>query len=92
MTTYNNVLGVFSYAAHTLANTLWSERAFRGIIRNNQTIMISSDLNIRNVKRLHCLNFVVGYMYMRLAYGNLSFFLSFFLSKSFARILILIEI
>ena len=27
MTTYNNVLGVFSYAAHTLANTLWSERA-----------------------------------------------------------------
>ena len=29
MTTYNNVLGVFSYAAHTLANTLWSERALR---------------------------------------------------------------
>ena len=28
MTTYNNVLDVFSYAAHTLANTLWSERAF----------------------------------------------------------------
>ena len=27
MTTYNNVLDVFSYAAHTLANTLWSERA-----------------------------------------------------------------
>ena len=27
MKTYNNVLGVFSYAAHTLANTLWSERA-----------------------------------------------------------------
>ena len=32
MTTYNNVLGVFSYAAHTLANTLWSERAFRYIL------------------------------------------------------------
>ena len=31
MTTYNNVLDVFSYAAHTLANTLWSERAFREI-------------------------------------------------------------
>ena len=30
MTTYNNVLDVFSYAAHTLANTLWSERAFNG--------------------------------------------------------------
>ena len=29
MTTYNNVLDVFSYAAHTLANTLWSERALR---------------------------------------------------------------
>ena len=29
MTTYNNVLDVFSYAAHTLANTLWSERAFK---------------------------------------------------------------
>ena len=29
MTTYNNVLGVFSYAAHTLANTLWSERALK---------------------------------------------------------------
>ena len=27
MTTYNNVLDVFSYAAYTLANTLWSERA-----------------------------------------------------------------
>ena len=32
MTTYNNVLDVFSYAAHTLANTLWSERAFNDII------------------------------------------------------------
>ena len=29
MTPYNNVLGVFSYAAHTLANTLWSEQALR---------------------------------------------------------------
>ena len=29
MTTYNNVLGVFQYAAHTLANTLWSERALK---------------------------------------------------------------
>ena len=28
MTTYINVLDVFSYAAHTLANTLWSERAY----------------------------------------------------------------
>ena len=33
MTTYNNVLDVFSYAAHTLANTLWSERALREIAR-----------------------------------------------------------
>ena len=32
MTTYNNVLGVFSYAAHTLANTLWSERALRNVL------------------------------------------------------------
>ena len=31
MTTYNNVLDVFSYAAHTLANTLWSERAFNAV-------------------------------------------------------------
>ena len=29
MTTYNNVLCAFSYAAHRLANTLWSERALR---------------------------------------------------------------
>ena len=29
MTTYNNVLDVFSHAAHTLANTFWSERALR---------------------------------------------------------------
>ena len=29
MTTYNNVLGVFSSAAHTLVNTLWSERALK---------------------------------------------------------------
>ena len=35
MTTYNNVLGVFSYAAHTLANTLWSELAFtQGTFQN----------------------------------------------------------
>ena len=31
ITKYNNVLDMFSYAAHTLANTLWSERALRRV-------------------------------------------------------------
>ena len=43
MTTYNNVLGVFSYAAHTLANTLWSERAFSDTCKTTCTDSVSSE-------------------------------------------------
>ena len=59
MTTYNNVLDVFSYAAHTLANTLWSERALnlsvkRPIKNKCASIVVKSKylcLNPINLKR-----------------------------------------
>ena len=57
MTTYNNVLGVFSYAAHTLANTLWSERAF-----NIQNLLLATyqlylrSFQLLNIEQLYLRN------------------------------------
>ena len=52
MTTYNNVLGVFSYAAHTLANTLWSERALTRIVILSSTFDIFGKSPIKWRQRL----------------------------------------
>ena len=63
MTTYNNVLGVFSYAAHTLANTLWSERALSNFCsRNllNRSLLSVSGTTVTNVGTSFCTECALG--------------------------------